>query len=153
MIIKLNENELMMAANVGVRRQVEALSKGLKNQHGALASKVWQNHIEGACGELAFAKAMNWYWNGSVNTFKLPDVGNAQVRTRSSHSFELIIRKNDTGIFVLVTGMAPQYKVHGWFDSKDVKSIWLQDYGGREKAYFVPQAELHPLESLNAVLI
>ena len=148
MNIKLTENELIMAANVGVRRQSASLAKNLKDKHGASISKGWQLHIEGACGELAFAKAMNWFWNGSVNTFKLPDVGNVQVRTRSEAHYELIIRKGDAGIFVLVTGTAPEYKVHGWFNSLHVRDEWIKDHGGREKAFFVPQNELYPLTTL-----
>ena len=148
MIIRLNENELIMAANVGVRRQAASLQKNLRDMHGADPSKGWLLHIEGACGELAFAKAMNWFWNGSVNTFKLPDVGNVQVRTRSKDNYELIIRKNDTGVFVLVTGVAPRYEVHGWFNTLHVRDEWLKDHGGREKAFFVPQAELYPLATL-----
>lgn len=146
--VTLNEEELIHAGLTGVRRQASSLTRNYKDQHGANISKGWQLHVEGACGELAFAKAMNWFWNGSVNTFKLPDVGNVQIRTRSEDHYELIIRKTETGIFVLVTGIAPSYKVHGWFNALHVRDEWIKDYGGREKAYFVPQKELYPLETL-----
>jgi hypothetical protein len=109
-------------------------------------------HFEGACGEMAFAKATNRYWSGSVDTFRLADIGTAiQVRTRSNHSWDLLVRPSDADddLFVLVTGWAPDYQVHGWIAGAAAKRPeWLKEYGGRPPAYFVPKDKLKSLGSL-----
>lgn len=159
MIVILKEYELMMAASVAVRRQVTSLVKGYKNKYGAKEEEAWQIAVEGACGECAFARAMNWYWDGSENTFKRPDVGNIQVRTRCvnprkryNFDHELYIRPGEVGTFALVTGIAPRYEVHGWFNALEVRDEWLRKHGGRPEAYFIPNKFLHPLETLKSVV-
>ena len=150
MNISLDASELVMAANVGVRRHAQALMKKFTDKHGAKEDNGWQLHIEGACGELAFAKAMNWHWSGSLYTFKNPDVGEIQVRTRSKHEYDLIIRKGEVGTYVLVTGLAPRYTVHGWFNALNVRDEWLKKHGNREEAWFIPKSELHPITTLSS---
>lgn len=151
--VTLTQFELWLAATVGMRRQVEALRKGLPEQHGHTGSG-WNEHIEGACGELVVAKALDRYWNGSVNTFRAGgDVGAIQVRTRSRAEYELIVRPNDddAAVFVLVTGAAPRYTIHGWIRGADAKRpAWRRAYGGRPPAFFVPHASLHALNHLCA---
>lgn len=74
-------------------------------------------HIEGSCGEMAFAKATGMYWSGKVGTFQIGgDVRKYQIRTRSEADHDLLIRPKDmekhaNAIFVLVIGVAPKFKV------------------------------------------
>lgn len=142
---------MLLAGQVGIRRQMEALKRGLPDRHG-FTGLGWDIHVEGACGELAVAKALGRYWNGSVNTFKVGgDVGAMQVRTRSRSHYELLIRPDDKDqdVFVLVTGTSPKFKVVGWIKGKDAKRVeWLQTHGGRPPAYFVPQKSLGNIEDL-----
>lgn len=151
--VKLTWHELMTAAQIGLRRQIEAMAKGLPDKHGLDAEKGWGVHIEGAAGELAFAKATNRYWGGSVNTFKVGgDVGDIQVRTRSRDDYELLVRDDDRDedCFVLVIGRAPKFKIMGYLTGKDAKqSKWRQTHGGREPAFFVPQSELRSVTELS----
>lgn len=146
--VLLTPYELEMAAIQGMRRQIEAVQKGLGHIAG-YEGIGWDIHIEGAAGELAFAKAINRYWSGSVNTFKTGgDVGALQVRTRSKHSYELLVRDGDRDddLFVLVTGTAPHFKVWGWIYGRDAKRPeWKQTHGNRPAAYFVPHGALIPL--------
>lgn len=152
MKITLTNSEMVMAALIGCHRHIASLR--LKQAHGA--TDTWTLNIEGACGELAAAKALNLFWDGSVNTFSAPDLQpNIQVRTRSKSDFGLIVRKkdNDDEIFVLVTGVSPTFVVHGWIYGKDAKQEkWIQTYGDRPAAYFVPQSALHPIGTLKAHL-
>lgn len=120
--VTLTWSELELAAIVGVRRNVESLSDGnsphrlMGTPHQDLPG--WQGHIEGAAGEAAVAKYLNRYWSGTVNTFgKGGDVGALQVRARSRHDYELIIRPKDRDDdwFVLVTGKAPIFRIRAWF--------------------------------------
>lgn len=146
MRVTLEWFEVMLAATVGVRRQLEALRRGRPDCHGFDGATGWQVHIEGACGEMAFAKATGRYWSGSVNTFKIGgDVGAIQVRTRSREDYDLIVRDDDRDedIFVLVIGQAPTYRVVGWIRGMDGKrACWRQRYGNRPVAYFIPQHAL-----------
>lgn len=148
MKIRLTSHEMLMCGLIGLARHISALTRGLpdKNGHEGVG---WNNHIEGACGELAVAKALGVFWSGSVNTFKRGgDVGGIQVRTRSQPEYDLIIRDDDCDddTFVLVTGQCPEYDVVGKILGHDGKQdIWRQTYGGRPAAWFVPQAALEPI--------
>jgi hypothetical protein len=148
--VTLTPPEMSMAAQVGCARHIEALRLSLKDKHGAQEHDGWQLHIEGACGELALAKCLGVHWEGTVNTFKRGgDVGTMQVRTRSKHDYELIVRKDDDtkAMYWLVTGTCPDYRIHGFIRGYDAqRAEWWFRHGGREGAWFVPQNQLKPVE-------
>lgn len=144
--------EISAAAQVGVCRNVEAIRAGYSPR---LRGKdaMWDRHVLGALGECAFAKATGRYWSGSVNTFKSGgDVGSTiQVRTRSKHDYDLIVREDDKDgdIYVLVTGGPQDFRVHGWMRCEDAKARkYVNNHGGYGEAYFVPQRALRPIEEL-----
>lgn len=147
--VRLSWYELWIAASVGAKRQIEAIQRGLSDQHGFTGENGWNLHLEGAAGEMAAAKAMNRFYSGSINTFKDGgDVGSIQGRTRSKSEYELIVRANDRDedIFVLVTWRSPTFTVHGWIRGQDAKQTrWLRTHGNRPAAYFVPTAELRAI--------
>jgi hypothetical protein len=151
MNVNLEWFEVSRAALVGVSRQVEAMRKGLKNT--LEANDEWSAHILGALGECAFAKATNRYWNGSVNTFTVGgDVGaRMQIRTRSRHTYDLIVREkdDDNDCYVLVTGGPDNFQIHGWMLARDAKKQqYLANYGNYGQAYFVPKSALQSPQSL-----
>lgn len=151
MNVSLEWFEVSRAALVGVSRNVEALRRGCQNR--LPINDEWSIHILGALGECAFAKATNRYWNGSVNTFKAGgDVGDSiQIRTRSKHSYDLIVRKDDKDddVFVLVTGGPNDFTVHGWMPGRAAKQAkYKANYGNYGEAFFVPSRELRPVERL-----
>lgn len=152
MKINLEWFEVSRAALVGVSRNVEALRKGLQSARHMSDDALWSAHILGALGECAFAKGTNRYWSGSVNTFKDPDVGdNIQIRTRSKHNYDLIVRDNDRDddVYVLVTGGPTEFVLHGWMRCADAKQQqWRANYGDYGDAYFVPKHCLKPLDPL-----
>lgn len=169
--IELTPHEIGLAEYVGTRRHEEAVAQGRPDCHGFGGGyrDGLDIHIEGACGEVAVAKALNVFYDGSVNTFKTGgDIGgltltedsqsktiSLQVRTRSKDYYDLLIRPNDRDedIFVLVTGVRPKYSIHGWVQAADVKrEEFLNDYGGRPPAYFVPKTELKPLFSIYRII-
>lgn len=53
------------------------------------------------------------------------------------------------GRYVLVTGRNGCYVVRGWMSAGEAKqhSEWVKEYGGREKAWFVPQAHLYDISN------
>jgi hypothetical protein len=152
--VTLTWPEVSMGAAVGMRRHMSALSKGLKDKHG-YDGDGWGPHIEGALGEMAVAKAFGVYWDGSVDTFKLPDLPGIQVRTRPKHDYDLIIRDTDSpeDTYVLVTGTAPSYRVVGWIDGQvGMRHDWSAKHAGRPTAFFVPIKSLNSIESLRKAM-
>lgn len=149
--VTLQWHEYAMASEIGRLRQLTSVRRGSADNHG-FTGLGWSEHIEGACGEMVVSKLLGVYWDGGIDTFKLPDVGSRiQVRTRSSHSYELIIRKDDPDdeIFVLVTGRCPNYRVWGFIKGENGKrEEYLQTHGNRPAAYFVPQTKLEPMHAL-----
>lgn len=152
--VALTQHEMMVGSMIGCVRHIEAISAGKKPTHGSMKS-AWQIHIEGALGEAAVAKYLGMYWGATVNTYKAADLGeNLQVRTRSGHGYELIVRHGDSSddIFVLATGDAPNYIVRGWITGKEAKQKrWLRMYGDRTESYFVPHEALYPMKTLPAI--
>jgi hypothetical protein len=151
--VSLSWFEVEMAAFVGVRRRIEAAFRQERRDLQAAPNEIepssnWQTHVEGAIGEYAVAKALHRHWSGSINTYHVGgDVGMVQVRTRSRHGYELIVRPRDrdNDYFVLVTGLAPKFRIQGWIRGADAKQAsWLRDYGEHGEAFFVPAAALRP---------
>jgi hypothetical protein len=96
---------------------------------------------------MAFAKWLGVYWEPTINTFKgRADVAGCEVRARTHHSYELLVRNNDLDDrpYVLLTGLAPDFLIRGWLFGREAKRPeWLRDYGGnRQPAYFVPTPEI-----------
>lgn len=151
--ITLTPQEAQYAAMVGIQRHIEALRAARPDRYGANTDDGWTLHIEGAAGELAVAKHLGVYWAAPVNTYSTGgDVGALQVRTRSRHDYDLIVRPKDrdTDRFILVTGRTPHFRLHGWITGAEAKQDrYLQTHGGREPAWFVPAANLHPMEELH----
>lgn len=145
--VSLDGKQMKRACLVGAKRQIQCLEEGRRDSYGFNGNKGLELHVEGAAGELAVSVALGLPWDESVGTFKSgPDVGESvQVRTRSRHDYELLVRPDDPedSIFVLVTGISPELTVRGWMIGKDCKnSKWLETHGGRPPAYFVPTSEL-----------
>lgn len=151
MIVTLSKRELSIAAQVGCARHIAAMFDGRPDAHGLSKADGWGLHIEGAAGEMAAARALDHYWAPSVNTFKAGgDIGSSiQVRTRSLHKYDLIVRTDDrdSDIFCLVTGLAPEFHVRGTILGRRAKQDkWWQAYGDRPPAWFVPASALTPIE-------
>ena len=109
-LVTLNWNECLLAHQIGGMRQIAAMKAGREDRYG-FEGAGWNLHIEGAGGELAVCKHKFWYWKASINTFKgEADIGDwIEVRTRSRHDYELIVRPDDNldRLYVLVTGVMP----------------------------------------------
>lgn len=149
--VQLSLPELLFGCSIGGMRHFEAVRSGRKDRHGFQAGE--QSglgiHIEGACGEFAAAQALGREFSPTINNFKEADIGkNLQVKTRSRHDYDLLVRRDDNPEhwFLLVTGLAPLFCVRGWIKGSDaMKDCYLAAHGGREEAFFVPARDLRPL--------
>lgn len=140
----LTSAEIMQGATVGVMRQIQNLNGRSTDAHGCPDDFGWQAHIEGALGEMAFAKWSGSFWSGAHKKFAA-DVGKTEVRTRSKSWYELIIHPHDDddARFYLLTGQNGQYTIMGWITGKEAKlKDWWSDPAGGRPAYFVPQHAL-----------
>jgi hypothetical protein len=150
-LVKLTSQEIGSGVRIGGLRHYFAIAQDKKDAYGYDGEHGWQLNIEGALGELAVAKFLNIYWDGSVNTWKANDLQGIQVRTRSKNYYDLIVRDNDNddAIYILAIGKNGVYNVMGWINGIDAKKEeWKQTYGDRPSAYFVPQSKLNDINTL-----
>ena len=150
--VRLTNSELLTAAFAGVMRHVAARKSGARQAYGQ-DSAGWSEHVEGACGEKAFAKAFGRYWSNELGESpnKRPDVADFEVRTRTRHTYELVIRANDAddARVALVTGMCGDYVIRGWIRAGDAKrQEWFTSHANRPPQYYVPQSALLPFAEL-----
>lgn len=144
-----------MAAAIGVQRELQyRFYCGWEHTDRRQLAVGWQTQVEGACGELAAAKALGCYWPAGVNTFKGDlDLADFEVRTRSKHHYGLLVRENDPldRKFLLVTGECPFYTVWGWATAAEVRQHGKQldpQNDGRPPFWVLDdKSKLHPIEA------
>lgn len=156
MTVHLEWHEVLMAAQIGIQREVEAIKRSSADRRPNIKHS-WDQCIRGALGELAACKALGVFWDGSVNTYRRkPDImPNIQVRTRPEDGprlqYDLIVRRSDkdTDAFVLVAGQRSAFVVRGWITGREAKAPEnMRNYDGHEMAWFVPRSSLRPIEEL-----
>lgn len=150
-VVRLTADEIWHVLIQGGLRRIRTITNGRRDKFGCVDSlAAWGYDIEGAAGEYATAKALHLFWSGAGSVGAM-DVDGLQVRTGFKNQ-ALVIRPNnaDADRFVFVTGSIPQFTIHGWlygYEGKQPK--YLRDPGGYKKpAYFIPIADLHPIEEL-----
>lgn len=148
--ITLTWAEVLIAAQIGIMRQVENLKVGRIDANNLAADQTWQVHVEGALGEAAVAKLLGVY-NSGKGVFRGADVGQYQVRTARREGHRLILHPGDldADIFILAVGQPPAYRIAGWITGGEGKQshFWTEPVKGRP-AFFVPQEALYPIELL-----
>ena len=146
--VRLSTWRLLTGAIVGVERCCQALMEEREPQHGADPESLWQLHVEGALGESAYFQFRGASKLPTVGVYKGEhDAGKAEVRTRSRHDWELIVRQRDPidAFYVLVTGSYGDYLIHGYISGEEARQDqWVKTHGGRSPAWFVPQSALTP---------
>ena len=158
-VVELTMDELTDAVRVAVERNLQNIQNGRKHSYSAhdLPSRnaaSWDNHINGAIGELCVAKALNRKWTGkpAVLYGAKNDVEGVEVRTTTYASGSLIVHKEDQddAPYILVTGYGRAWTLRGWLLGRDAKKEqWYRDANKNERhAYFVPQAYLHGMDTL-----
>jgi len=156
MQIEFSPSELMQIGMAGVMRRISAIQKQRSPQHGIRPDAEWQADIEGILGEYALAKYLNRFWSPIVGRLDtdMGDVHGFQVRATPWRNGCLIINKKDPDddVFILVTGentTGKRWTLRGWLYGRDAKNerFWTAKQKDRY-AYFVPQDQLQPLETM-----
>lgn len=145
-MIVLTNQEVRIAALTAVERRIQSFD--LPDKHGFTGEDAWTIDIEGAAGELAFAKRCGKYWAATVGTFKEADIGkNIQVRTVARDGLCLIVRQadRDDHVYVLMVGQAPKFRYAGciWGDEAKALRQYVKEPNGRPPAWFIPESALH----------
>lgn len=155
--VSLTWPQVMLAANLGVLRHIEAIFGNQHDKPGVGKDNGWTLHIEGAAAEMAFARAASVFFPATLNDSKNPDVGQVQVRNRYRHDYELPFRAGDDPKwpYVLVTGKIPDFRVWGWLYGHEIqRPEWWKDPGEREApAYFAPHSALRSLSELPSEML
>jgi hypothetical protein len=152
--VLLTAEDIAACTRSAVRRMNEAARMGLNHATSVnrRTSERLHQELAGVCGELAVE-----YWlgrrgeAGSVNTFHdVPDVGPAEVRCGTYHTYNLIIRDWEPmrRAYILTTIELPDPEVwlHGWlwgYEAELRGRRW--NPGGTREAWLVRQARLRPL--------
>ena len=150
MRVQLTWAEMLHGAQVGVMRQLKAISNGSKPGYG-LKGLGWNETILGALGELAFSKAMNLYWDNMFGDRpnRKPDVGGYEIKTVSDPSHRLVVRDNtpDDVRVALVVCEGDVFTVAGWITGGKAKQLAQREsYQGREPQYYLEQKHLNPFD-------
>ena len=151
--ISLNYWECFTAGSVALNRKLESRFKNLKSStFGKQSKDEWKNDIEGALTEMAFCKAFGIYWDGSVNTFKNPDVPDTPIQIRGTeyNTGKLIIRENDPSndLYILVVGSIPNYRIiGGLFGHQGKVDDYVSNPNNQGKCWMIPQEHLRPVEN------
>jgi len=151
-----SEQERQQAMEEGLRRQRVNESKALRGRNGGAwkGSKALEIHLLGAAGEVAVAS----YLDMKEHLFKetearrgSDDLPGMDIKTRSKHSYDLIVQKREDPQkrFVLVTIQDQKTLLHGWCYGHEAmqEQFWADPAKGRP-AYFIPRSVLHSMESL-----
>jgi len=152
-----SNEERQQALQEGQRRQQVNETKKLKgrNKGASVGSEALKIHLLGAAGEMAVASYLNLknflYLEKEANRNSVDLPGNIDVKTRSKHTYDLIIQRNENPDkrFVLVTIENKQTLIHGWCYGKDgmKEEFWADPARGRP-AYFVPKTVLKDISIL-----
>ena len=152
--VSLNYWECFTGGSVALNRKLESRFKNLKNStFGKHSRDEWKNDIEGALCEMAFCKAFGMYWDGSVNTFKNPDVPGTPIQIRGTEypNGNLIIRENDPDddLYILVVGSSPNYKIIGGIYGHQGKvDEFINNPNNQGSCWMIPQTRVFPIENI-----
>ena len=153
--IKLDWNEVLVAANVGVLRHMVALRRDLKPGNFVGFENAWTLEIEGAQGELAVANHLSCYWAWNIGYTDRRDVGGYQVKTNCSRRLDdLIIQPKNAvdDIYIGVLSFCPDFYITGWINWTEAlkKKYPLSERVPGRAAHFIPRSALEPMATLQA---
>jgi len=146
--IILDQFEMTHSGYVGFLRRLECVTRKRVDQpgRGEFKNGYWENDIQAAFSERAVAKFLDIPWTGSIGSFKGADIDpDIQVRWTPYENGKLIIRPGDADNhkFVLVTGDAPEYIIHGWmFGAYGKNTEWAYNKNGGAPCFMIPREYL-----------
>ena len=153
--VVLSPQELFQAAQLGTLRQYQSMIRNNRDTvwekpfHEALSA-----HVVGAVGEMAVAKYMGTWFPFTEGAYKLPDLWDLEIRTRTKDDWDLLVRPNDpdASVYIGVTLAGGEACIQGYIGGNDAKrEEWLNDWGNRGRpVYSVPKSALKHISILKS---
>jgi hypothetical protein len=151
-----SEEERRLAMEEGMRRQRVNEARGLRGRNGGAwqGSKALDIHLLGAAGEMAVASHLGMkhlLYKETQAKKGSDDLPGMDIKTRSKHSYDLIVQKNEDPRkkFVLVTIQDKTTLIHGWcYGHEATKEEYWADPARGRPAYFVPKKALRSIDEL-----
>ena len=151
--VTLNPQEMKVATWVGKCRQKAAEELGYSN-HNQCGKDDTRLHIDGAAGELAFAKTFKLYPEsifdnfGSLGSYDVwfPELGGVDVKTTANKDGRLNIEyrktKNPADIYALMIGSDGKFEHAGMIAGIDALSERYMTDVGNGAFFAIPQDDL-----------
>lgn len=151
LIVRLNAEQLEVAALAGVRRQVDAITKYRQTPHpGKQVEHEWEYNIQATIAEYAVCLAFGQTFSGYVprNIRGQRDAGPLEVRTLcTDHTKGLAAKWKDPDDQRLVLTMVKKDRIliAGWETAGAVRAMGRPNKYGRHE---LPQADLRSVDQL-----
>jgi hypothetical protein len=152
--VTLTPSEALQAAYGGVHRRLRAIFRGRQHRYGRGEGDEWESDVQACAAELAAARVLDRFWADSAALDPEGDVGSLPPQIHVRHTplehGRLILRPNDPdGVFVLVVGALPTFRVVGWLTSAEGKVGEPADLGnGRPPCWAIAQSSLRSVAEL-----
>jgi hypothetical protein len=155
--ITLTPQQIALATGAAMARYDHAKGRGWNSVLPADKVDDRKGGILGAKGELAAALVLGVPWNGAtVGVLAGPDLDkNLQIRTRSRHLWDLLVRDTDKDEdwFVLVTSEdGLEFWLRGCILCRRAKEFPMMNIGGYGLVHVITANELCPIELLAGYL-
>lgn len=156
--VSLSPTEIAQAMEVASRRN--QMQRAAGRPDGKVIEDSLDIDVQGACAELAVAKALGLPWDGKffddaewlVWRTSGHDVSGLEVRSTRYRSGRLILHRDDSDDlpFVLVRACDNAlFEIVGWYWGRDgKKEQWWEDVGRNRPCFYVPNDLLRPMNDL-----
>lgn len=137
--VRLEDYEIEVAVMVGSSRNRSAIGKSSRDVYPCDPVLSWGQHVEAAGAEMAVAKYLGLYWDGSVDTYRSGsgDLPYTQIDVKHSKDGKWKVKEKDSGELILVRGTMPDYVIDCYCVADDVKEASVPHLIGETKLWFV----------------
>jgi hypothetical protein len=147
--LTLTPEQSAHADRVARDRDARHKTIGTPNKHKLVADVGGRFNRQGMRGEKAVALHYDYPWEGDVGNVGAPDVGPYEVRSIGQRHLSLTLHDTDRSApFILVLVQDATFTLLGWLWKEEgtKPQYWRTDR--RSPAYWVPQRDLHRMETL-----
>lgn len=137
--VRLEGYEVEVAVLVGSARNKSALKKESRDTYECDPIMSWGQHVEAAGAEMAVAKYLGLYWDGSVDTYRSGsgDLPYTQIDVKHSKDGKWKVKERDEGELILVKGTMPDYVIEAYCFTDEVKQACAPCSMGGAKLWYV----------------
>jgi hypothetical protein len=143
--VRLEGYEVEVAVLVGSSRNKSALKKESRDVYSCDPVMSWGQHVEAAGAEMAVAKYLGLYWDGSVDTYRSGsgDLPYTNIDVKHSKDGKWKVKERDEGELILVKGTMPDYIIDAYCFTEEIKETTSPMNIGESKLWFVPDMAKH----------